>query len=129
MSAGAGHREVEISIDGLAFFGRHGALPEERVLGQRFYVDLRLIPASDRACDTDDVADAVHYGEVVEQVLAVAAEPVALLERLADRIAVDLLARFPLVEARVTVRKPSAPVPAIIDAVAVTVTRRRDGAA
>jgi len=119
-------RGVEIAIDGLAFFGRHGALPEERTLGQRFYLDLRLIPLSDRACDTDDVADAVHYGEVAERALAVATEPVALLERLADRIAADLLAHFPLAEARVTVRKPSAPVPAILDAVSVTVVRRRE---
>jgi dihydroneopterin aldolase len=121
-------REVEIRIDGLAVFARHGVLPAERELGQRFYVDLLLVPASDRACDTDDVADAVHYGEVAERVLAIAdGEPVALLERLADLIASDLLEAFPLARATVRVRKPSAPVPAVLDEVSVAVTRTRAG--
>jgi dihydroneopterin aldolase len=121
-------REVEIRLDGLAVFARHGALAAERELGQRFYVDLVLVPVSDRACDTDDVADAVHYGEVAERVLAIAGgEPVALLERLADLIARDLLDSFPLARATVRVRKPSAPVPAVLDQVSVAVTRTRAG--
>jgi dihydroneopterin aldolase len=120
-------REVEIRIDGLAVFARHGVLAAERALGQRFYVDLVLTPASDRSCDTDDVADAVHYGEVSERVLAIAGgDPVSLLERLADAIAVDLLEHFPLTRATVRVRKPSAPVPAVLDGVSVTVTRTRE---
>jgi dihydroneopterin aldolase len=121
-------REVEIRLDGLAVFARHGALPAERELGQRFYVDVALVPASDRACDTDDVADAVHYGEVAERVVAIAGgEPVALLERLADLIACDLLAAFGLERVTVRVRKPSAPVPAVLDGVSVAVTRTRAG--
>jgi dihydroneopterin aldolase len=120
-------REVEIRLDGLAVFAHHGVLPAERELGQRFYVDLELVPSSDRACDTDDVADAVHYGLVAERALRLAsAGPYALLERLADAIAADLLGAFPLERVRVRVRKPSAPVPAVLDSVSVTVTRTRD---
>ncbi len=65
-------RSLEIALEGLAVFARHGALPEERALGQRFRIDVVLVPASDRACDTDDVHDAVHYGEVADRVLAIA---------------------------------------------------------
>jgi dihydroneopterin aldolase len=120
-------REVEIRLDGLAFFGRHGVLPAERELGQRFSLDLVLAPSSDRACDTDDVVDAVHYGEVAERALAVAqGGPYDLLERLADAIAVALLDGFPLRRVTVRVHKPSAPVPAVLDDVSVAVTRTRD---
>ena len=31
-----------IELRGLAFYGYHGALPEERSLGQRFVIDLAL---------------------------------------------------------------------------------------
>ena len=90
-------REVEIRLDGLAFYGRHGVLAAERELGQRFALDLVLVPESARACDTDDVGDAVHYGEVAERALAAAqGGPYALLERLADAIAGELLDVFPL---------------------------------
>ena len=121
-------REVEIRVDGLAVFAHHGVLPAERELGQRFYVDLVLVPSSDLACDTDDVTDAVHYGLVAERALALARSgPYALLERLADAIAVDLLEAFPLERVQVRVRKPSAPVPAVLEGVSVTVTRTRAG--
>ena len=122
--AAPAERDVEIAVDGLAVFARHGVLPAERELGQRFYLDLRLTPRSQRACDTDDVADAVHYGEVALRVRELAeGGPYALLERLADVVASTLVAEFPLRRATVRVRKPAAPVPAVLDAVAVTVTR------
>jgi dihydropteroate synthase len=122
--AAAPERAVEIAVDGLAVFAYHGALEAERELGQRFYLDLRLTPSSERACDTDDVRDAVHYGEVAVRVRELAeGGPYALLERLGDVVAATLLAEFPLRRVTVRIRKPAAPVPALLDAVAVTVTR------
>ena len=60
-------REVEIAIDGLAVFAHHGALPEEQALGQRFFLDIRMIPLRDAACDTDELADAIDYGAVAQR--------------------------------------------------------------
>ena len=91
-------REVEVAIDGLAVFAHHGALAEEQVLGQRFFLDIRMIPLRDAACDTDE---------------------------LADEVAARIIAEFPVDEVSVRVSKPSAPVPLVIDTVGVTVTHRR----
>ena len=67
------------------------------------------------------------YGDVAERALAVAqGGPYALLERLADAIAGELLDAFPLRRVTVRVHKPSAPVPAVLDDVSVSVTRTRD---
>jgi dihydroneopterin aldolase len=119
-------RDLEVSIEGLRVFARHGALPEEQRLGQRFVIDVAVAPLSDAACDSDDVADAVDYGALAARVVEVASGgPYALLERLADAIAVALLEGFAVGEVSVRVAKPGAPVPAIIDTAAVTVTRRR----
>lgn len=121
-------RGLEVAIDGLAVFARHGVLEAERELGQRFYLDLRLTPWSQRACDTDAVADAVHYGEVALRARELAESgPYALLERLGEVVASTLLAEFPLQTATVRIRKPAAPVPAVLDGVAVTVTRHAHG--
>ena len=66
----------------------------------------------------------MHYGEVALRVRELAeGGPYALLERLADVVASTLVAEFPLRRATVRVRKPAAPVPAVLDAVSVTVTR------
>lgn len=119
-------RELEIAIDGLAVFAHHGALPEEQALGQRFYLDLRLVPLRDYACETDDLGDAVDYGAVAARAVAiVAGGPYRLLERLADAVAEALLEEFSLDEVSVRVSKPSAPVPFVLDTIGVTVTRRR----
>jgi 7,8-dihydroneopterin aldolase/epimerase/oxygenase len=119
-------REVEVAIEGLAVFAHHGARDEEQALGQRFFLDIRMIPLRDAACDTDDLADAVDYGKVARRAHEVASGgPYRLIERLADEVAGAILAEFPVDEVTVRVSKPSAPVPLVIDAAGVTVTRRR----
>lgn len=118
-----------IRVEGIAVFARHGVLPEEEVLGQRFYLgldaELDLAPAG-RA---DDVALTVSYADLTALAVAIATERrFRLIEALAETIAGEILSRFPVIAA-ITVRvdKPSAPVPAILAQVGVTITRRREG--
>lgn len=119
-------RDLEIRLVGIRAYGYHGVLPEERRDGQDFAVDLMVVPSDDRACDTDDLADAVDYGALADRVVAhVTGPPVDLLERLGDAIALDLLERFPLRLVEVTVHKPQAPVAAKVDDVIVVVRRAR----
>ncbi len=121
-------REVEVAIEGLAVFAHHGALAEEQALGQRFFLDVRMIPLRDAACDTDTLSDAVDYGLVADRVVAIAAGgPYRLLEHLAQRVCEAVLEEFSVDEVTVRVSKPSAPVRHVIDTVGVTVTLRRRG--
>lgn len=117
-------RQLGIQIQGIEVFAFHGVLPEERAQGQDFRIDVELVPISDRACDTDALDDAVDYGAVTERVVAIATgDPVDLIERLADLIAVDLLAAFPIESVTVAVHKPHAPIAAPFGDVVVSVTR------
>lgn len=116
-----------ISLKGMAFYGRHGVMEEEHALGQRFYVDVELALPLQKAAETDALADTVNYASVygvVRQIME--QDRYALLERAAGEIITQILARFPLVErVVVTIHKPSAPVPGILEDVAVTVERGR----
>ena len=115
----------EIVLTGVRAFGYHGVYEDERRDGQEFVVDLTLSVDTRRAAETDDVSDTIHYGEVAERVVAlVGAEPVNLLERLAARIADDLLTRPGVHAITVTVHKPAAPIPVPFGDVAVTIRRR-----
>ena len=79
---------------------------------------------SPTAPDTDDLGDAVDYGAVADRVAAIAGGgPVDLLEHLADLIARDLLAAFPVERVRVAVHKPQAPLAVPFGDVVVTVER------
>ena len=113
-----------IALSGLRVRGFHGVLASERVEGQDFVVDCELDVDTRRAAASDDVADTVDYGAVAAALAqVVAGEPVDLIETLAQRLA-DTCLGFPGVQTvRLTVRKPSAPIPLTFTDVSVTVVR------
>ncbi|MGE0499413.1 MAG: dihydroneopterin aldolase [Rhizobiaceae bacterium] len=106
-----------------AFFARHGVHDEEEALGQRFYVDAELDVDPGEALLTDSIDGTVDYGiafGVIEKI--VTGRRRFLIEALALDVAQALVARYPrIVLARITIRKPNAPVPGVLDHVEVTV--------
>jgi len=117
-----------IELRGLTFYGYHGAFPEERTLGQRFVVDLRIWLDLAPAGLADDLNLTADYGLVAETVRdLVEGEPVSLVEALAERIARRVLHDFPMIQrAGVRIEKPSAPVKASpAGLVAVEIVRDR----
>jgi dihydroneopterin aldolase len=119
-----------IVVDRIAVFAFHGLLPEEARLGQRFYVSLDVRLDLGPAGRSDDVARTVSYAVLTEIVTRIATQRrFALIEALAEAIAGEILDRHPLIrEIRVRVDKPSAPVPAVIDGVAIEIVRTREAA-
>ncbi|MER8527936.1 MULTISPECIES: dihydroneopterin aldolase [unclassified Mesorhizobium] len=112
-----------IRMKNCAFFARHGVLDEEETLGQRFYVDAALTVDPGQALVEDSIEDTVNYGiafAVIEKIIT--GERRFLIEALALEVARALTARFPQIKkAEITVRKPNAPVPGVLDHVEVTV--------
>lgn len=116
-----------IVVERLAIFAHHGVLPEEQKTGQRFFVTLDCGLDLAEAGTSDDIEASVNYAELAGRAAAIAgSRRFFLIEALAEAIAQDALAVFPRIE-EITVRidKPSAPIPALLDGVAVVVTRRR----
>jgi dihydroneopterin aldolase len=115
-----------ITIRGLEVFGHHGVLDHERRFGQRFVVDVTLSLDLEAAAASDDLEATVDYGTLTGDIAAiVAGEPVDLIETVAGRIAARCLEDGRVQDVEVTVHKPSAPVPAVVDEVAVTLRRSR----
>lgn len=116
-----------IVVERIAVFAHHGVLPEEQRTGQRFYVSLDCELDLSEAAASDDIRASVNYAELAGRAAAIAgSRRFFLIEALAQAIAEDLLAAFARIEA-VTVRvdKPSAPIPHLLDGVAVIVRRER----
>ena len=118
-----------IEIAGLSVFAHHGVTEAEKLNGQRFVIDLSFEADIAEAAKSDKLAAAVDYAEVIAVAQAAFLDKrFDLIEAASAHVASALLAHFPRIRAiRVTVKKPSAPVPAVIDYVAATVERRRDG--
>jgi dihydroneopterin aldolase len=109
----------------LRVLGAHGALPEEKQRAQPFELDVDLTADLRLAGTTDALGDTVDYGVVVAAVERIVAEEHhRLLERLATRIADDVLALDRRITAvTVTVRKLRPPVPVDLASAGVTVRR------
>jgi 7,8-dihydroneopterin aldolase/epimerase/oxygenase len=115
-----------VALLGLRGHGRHGWFAHETEQGQTFVVDVVLHLDTRAAAGSDNLADAVDYGEVGRAVLAVVeGEPVRLIETLAQRVA-DSCLRDPRIEAvEVVVHKPEAPMTVPFDDIEVRIYRSR----
>lgn len=117
-----------IHLRGLEFYGFHGALPEEQVLGQKFIIDMDLFTDLSRAGKSDLVKDTIHYGEVYQVIkTCVIDETYQLIEYLAEKIAQTVLEKFECDSVRVEVHKPQAPVAGIFRDISVEIWRERGG--
>lgn len=121
--------DVVVRIRGLEVGGRHGVHEAERVLGQRFVVDIDMVLQHDRASVSDDLGDTVDYAVITDDVAAiVSGEPVALLERLCKLIAERVMAEQVVRAVTVTVAKPQVAIRHVLDDVSVTLHLERNGA-
>ena len=118
-----------IILTRLAVFARHGVMPEEETLGQRFFISVVLEADLRKAGRSDNVADTVNYGAVADLVMSIATSRRRyLIEALAESIAAEVLAAYPQVlRIVVKVEKPEAPITHIFDNVAVEIERDRHG--
>ncbi|MCT4656703.1 MAG: dihydroneopterin aldolase [Cohaesibacter sp.] len=116
-----------IILTELAFFAYHGVYDEEAKLGQRFYFDLDCALDLRPAGESDNEHDTVRYDHIAKRVEdIVTKQRFQLIEALAEAITKDLLTNMePLQSVRLKVRKPEAPIPAIVKDIAVEITRSR----
>ncbi|WP_042354657.1 dihydroneopterin aldolase [Bacillus rubiinfantis] len=117
----------KIYVTGMEFYGYHGVFPEEKILGQRFSVDLTASVDLKKAGETDELHYSVHYGELYQLCKdIVEGTSYKLLEAVAEKIAAEVLTQFSLVlEVTVKVIKPDPPIPGHYESVAVEITRSR----
>lgn len=114
-----------IDLCGMKFYGYHGCFAEEREKGQYFFIDVSLYMDLSIAGKNDDLQATVDYGKVMELVRSIVeGRPVSLIECLAQRIAEAVRRDFAVADrVKVTVHKPSAPLPTEFQDASVTIER------
>ncbi|MPZ61322.1 MAG: dihydroneopterin aldolase [Propionibacteriales bacterium] len=115
-----------LALRGIRAKAHHGVLASERRDGQEFVVDAVLGIDTRPAAGADDLDLTVDYGRLSKQLeKALSAEPVDLIETLAQRLA-DVCLTHPLVQwVELTVHKPQAPIAVPFEDVTLTIYRRR----
>jgi 7,8-dihydroneopterin aldolase/epimerase/oxygenase len=113
-----------IQVSGIRAYGYVGYLPEERVLGQWFEVDLTLWVDLSTAGKSDDIADTLDYREAIAIVKEqIATAKFALVEKLVSAIADKILSLEKVNQVRVKLSKPAAPIPDFSGRITLDITR------
>ena len=101
-----------IKIRQLEVFAYHGCMEEEKINGQKFYIDMDLCTDMRKSGVSDELEETVNYAEVCSFVDKYLKEHrFNLIEAAAEHTVRELLKRFPKIKgADMTINKPSAPI-------------------
>jgi 7,8-dihydroneopterin aldolase/epimerase/oxygenase len=114
-----------IEVRGLRVMARCGILREEIERDQPFEIDLDVAVDLAAAGASDDLADTVDYGAMVDRVVEATNGHHGLMEALANQIAWAVLVDERIDSVTVTVRKLRPPVPHDLASAGVTLHRSR----
>lgn len=115
----------QICIKRLEVFAKHGVLPEENALGQKFLISVTMYCDTKKAGTSDAIADSVNYAEVSALLERETQTNVFhLLEKLAWHLARKILLAYPQIKkVDLEIEKPWAPVLLPMETVSVKISR------
>ena len=103
-------RNSYIFLNGLRFHAFHGVMPQERLTGNDYRVDLKIDFPLEKAVGSDNVDDTLNYATVYTAVKEEMDVPSQLIERVAYRIADRLFRTFKAInEVEIKVEKCNPP--------------------
>jgi dihydroneopterin aldolase len=76
----------QVSIEDIRIFAFHGLYPEERILGNWYTLDV-IVESETQPNFSDDIANTIDYSQIYAICKQVMANPVDLLETVAEKIA------------------------------------------
>ena len=86
-----------VFLKNVRFRAFHGVLPQERLVGGDFLVNLRVGYPIEKAMESDEVEDTLNYATLFDLVRQEMNKPSQLLEHVAGRIVKTIMEAFPAV--------------------------------
>ena len=113
-----------IQIENMEFYAFHGHFKEERIVGNKFLVDLTIETDMELPRSTDNLKDAVNYQKAYQIVRLQMEQKSHLLEHIAGRILDALYAEMEgIKKATVKVSKMNPPMGGKIGSVSVVMSK------
>ena len=115
--------QTSIKLKNMRFYANHGFLPQGKLPGNTFVVNVAFTAVVSRSFETGDVADTVNYAAVYDLVKAEMAVPSELMEHVAGRIFSKIKRSFPVInKLEVRLAKLSPPVSGEMEASEIIIT-------
>jgi len=118
---------MKIHLNEMVFYGYHGVHPEERVLGQRFIVNLSVETCPEEDSQIRHLQDTIDYTKIYAEIKhTMEKKQFHLLEDCANEILDTMFAHFPkIAKAEVRIKKPSVPINGSLGSVEIEMSRGR----
>lgn len=88
----------EIELRDVMIQGSHGVLPEERVCGNQYRINVRIrIPSSSFDIESDHLSDTISYAEMYEVLTEIMSRPARMLESVATKFGSACRIRWPFI--------------------------------
>jgi len=115
-----------IALQGLEFHAFHGVYPHERESGNWFEVDIAVETDFSLAAATDELVGTINYETLFKIVKDEMEQPSKLLETVAEKVAVDVLATFSnVISVEFTISKLNPPIGGKCKKATVSLLKRR----
>jgi dihydroneopterin aldolase len=113
-----------IELEGMEFYAYHGHFNSERIVGNRFEVNISIETDCERAAQSDHLSDALNYEGIYHLVKEEMHQRAHLLENVAGRILTRIHEEYKEVgKVRVKISKARPPMGGHIKAVSITMER------
>jgi len=114
-----------IELENLEFTAYHGCFSEEKIIGNRFIVQLKVTTDVSKVCKSDNINDALNYQTLFDLVKEQMKMTSNLLEHVCARILDSIYEHFgdEIINATVTVSKCNPPLGGKLDKVSLTLSR------
>ena len=114
----------KVLLEGMEFYARHGYYEEERIIGNKYSVDVEMELDLTEAADHDKLEGTVNYEKVYALVADVMSIDALLLEHLAGKIIKEIKTHFPFIEkVKVRISKYNPPIKGLCRKATVEMTR------
>ncbi len=113
-----------IQIENMEFYAFHGHFKEERIVGNKFLVDLTIETDMKTPAESDNLKDAVNYQRIYDIVKSQMGMKSHLLEHIAGRILDSIYTEMDGIEkATIKISKMNPPMGGKIGSVSVVMTK------
>lgn len=116
----------KVALEGLEFHAFHGVYPHERESGNWFEVDVSVETDFSMAAANDELTGTVNYETLFKIVKDEMDQPSKLLETVAEKIARDVLQKFPEAQSvELKISKLNPPIGGKCKKATISLSRRR----
>ena len=114
-----------IELENMEFHSYHGCFSEEKIIGNRFIVNLKVTTDVSKPSESDMITHALNYQILYNLVKEEMSQPSDLLEHVCRRILDAVYREFAneVINATVTVSKCNPPLGGKLDKVSLTISR------